>query len=311
MFICEGIKMEKKMLFIFNPKSGKSKIKNVLFDIVKRFSDADYEVTVYPTKKAGDCANKIRTDADRFDVVVVSGGDGTLHDAVEGMLELPKELRRPIGYIPAGTMNDFASTNNISSTPRDAVAEIINNPIIPYDIGLFNGHRFIYVAAFGAFTDVSYETPQVNKNLFGQSAYIFEGIKSLPKIKPVDVSIKTAEGDRINTSAYLVLIMNSTSVGGFDFGKFYEFDTADGMFEIVIIDKTVNLLELPNIATGIRHGKTDMPGITIISASKAEITTAEAVKWTLDGEYGGKMSNVEFEVAHNAVDFFISNNKKN
>lgn len=303
--------MEKKMLFIFNPRSGKGKIKNALFDIVDRFTKADYEVTVCPTQKAGDCYDKIRKDASRFDLVVVSGGDGTLHDAVDGMLELPREMRIPIGYIPAGTMNDFASTNNISSSPRDAVAEIIDNPIIPYDIGLFNGRRFIYVAAFGAFTDVSYETPQSTKNMFGQAAYIVEGIKSLPKIHGVDVTIKTNEGKVINSHAYLVMIMNSTSVGGFDFGRFYDVDTGDGKFEIVVIDSTINVIDLTNIFTAIRNGTVDIPGVTIVSTTGAEITTAQKVKWTLDGEFGGEVSNVDFNVAHNAVDFFISNNKKN
>ncbi len=303
--------MEKKMLFIFNPLSGKGKIKNALFDIVDRFTKADYEVTACPTQKAGDCYDKIRKDASRFDLVVVSGGDGTLHDAVDGMLELPREMRIPIGYIPAGTMNDFASTNNISSSPRDAVAEIIDNPIIPYDIGLFNGRRFIYVAAFGAFTDVSYETPQSTKNMFGQAAYIVEGIKSLPKIHGVDVTIKTNEGKVINSHAYLVMIMNSTSVGGFDFGRFYDVDTGDGKFEIVVIDSTINVIDLTNIFTAIRNGTVDIPGVTIVSTTGAEITTAQKVKWTLDGEFGGEVSNVDFNVAHNAVDFFISNNKKN
>lgn len=303
--------MEKKMLFIFNPRSGKGKIKNALFDIIERFTNSDCEITVYPTQCAGDCGRKIRTDANRFDLVVVSGGDGTLHDAVEGMLELPREMRIPIGYIPTGTMNDFASTNNISSTPRDAVAEIINNPVIPYDIGLFNGQRFIYVAAFGAFTDVSYETPQATKNLFGQSAYILEGIKSLPKIKGVDVTIETNEGKVINSHAYLVMIMNSTSVGGFDFGRFYDVDTCDGKFEIVVVDSTINIIDPTNIFTAIRNGTVDIPGVTIISTAGAKITTAQKVKWTLDGEFGGEMDNVEFNVAHNAVDFFISNNKKN
>lgn len=297
-----------KLLFVFNPNSGKGKIKNSLFDIVNRFSDAGYDVTVYPTKHACDCERKISDCASQYDLVVISGGDGTLNEAVNGMLRIEKNKRVPIGYIPSGTMNDFASTNHISPSPLDAVEEIINGKYVPYDIGSFNGKPFIYVAAFGAFTDVSYVTPQINKNILGSAAYFLEGIKSLPKIKGVNTTITTDTGENIEVNAALVMIMNSTSVAGFTFGEFYGIDTSDDVFEIVIVPKSVTILDLPAIFTGIKNGERSINGASIISAHSAHITTDAPVKWTLDGEFGGEYDSVDFEVNHNAVEFYIHKN---
>lgn len=295
--------MGNKILFIFNPNSGKGKIKNSLFEIIDRFTDAGYDVTVYPTKHANDCERKIQSCATKYDLVVISGGDGTLNEAVNGMLRIEKESRVPIGYIPSGTMNDFASTNNIPPSPIAAVEEIINGKRINYDIGNFNGKPFIYVAAFGAFTDVSYATPQINKNIFGPAAYFVEGLKSLPKIKGINTKIITDTNEVIETNASLVMIMNSTSVAGFTFGEFYDIDTSDGIFEIAIIPKSVNILDLPIILAGIHNGEKEANGARIISAKSAKIITDEPVKWTLDGEYGGEYDTVDFEVNHNAVKF--------
>ncbi|MBQ3124426.1 MAG: YegS/Rv2252/BmrU family lipid kinase [Clostridia bacterium] len=299
--------MGNKILFIFNPNSGKGKIKNSLFEIIDKFTDAGYEVTVYPTKHANDCERKIQSCASQYDIAVISGGDGTLNEAVNGMLRIDKDSRIPIGYIPSGTMNDFASTNNIPPTPLDAVDEIINGRFLNYDIGSFNNKPFIYVAAFGAFTDVSYATPQINKNILGSAAYFLEGLKSLPRIKGVNTRIVTDSGEVIQTNAALVLIMNSTSVGGFTFGKFYDIDTSDGIFEIAVVPKSVNILDLPVIIAGIRNGETEVHGASIISAKSAHITTDEPVKWTLDGEFGGEYDSVDFVVNHNAVQFICEN----
>ena len=295
--------MGNKLLFIFNPNSGKGKIKNSLYEIIDCFTYAGYDVTVYPTRHANDCERKIQSCADEYDLVVISGGDGTLNEAVNGMLRLDREARIPIGYIPSGTMNDFASTNNISPSPLTAVNDIINGNFLPYDIGSFNGKPFIYVAAFGAFTDVSYATPQINKNIWGSAAYYFEGIKSLPKIKGVDTTITLDTGEVIETNAALVMIMNSTSVGGFAFGEFYDIDTSDGVFEIAVIPKSVNILDLPAIIAGIRNGEREVHGASIISSKSAKIETSTPVKWTLDGEFGGEFESVDFNVNHNAVHF--------
>ena len=300
--------LDKKLLFIFNPNSGKGKIKNALFEIIDKFTDNGYDITLYPTKKPGDCEKQVEERAESYDLIVISGGDGTLNEAVNGMLKLEEGKRVPIGYIPSGTMNDFASTNNISATPLDAVDGIINGRYINYDVGSFNGRPFIYVAAFGAFTDVSYATPQTYKNILGPAAYFLEGIKSLPKIKGVHTVITTDTGEVIDTNAALVMIMNSTSVAGFTFGEFYDIDTSDGLFEILVVPMSVNLLDLRAIITGIKNGERNINGASMICAKSAHIQTDESVKWTLDGEYGGEYYSVDFDVNHNAVEFVCKSN---
>lgn len=301
--------MSKKLLFIFNPHSGKGRIKTFLFDIVDIFTKADFEVTVYPTQNPGDCTERVSRLEKDFNIIVVSGGDGTLKEAVSGMITLEPENRRPIGYIPAGTMNDFASGNGIPKVMTDAADAIISGRHVRYDIGSFNSNSFIYVAAFGAFTDVSYDTPQYTKNLLGSAAYFLEGLKRLPKLKGIHVKIDTCEGETVEEDVLICLIMNSTSVAGFEISEFYDnIDTNDGLFEIVLIPKTENIHDIASVITGIKNGERDKDGIRVISTKGAEITTDEPVRWTLDGEFGGEESAVDFEVIPNAIDFIIKNN---
>lgn len=298
--------MKKRLLFIFNPRSGKSKIKLYLLDIVDVFTKAGYEVTVYPTQAPGDCAERIRQLDESFSIVVISGGDGTLNEAVTGMLELPKEKRRPIGYIPAGTTNDFASSNGIPKTMINAANAITDGKTICYDIGKFNNSSFVYVAAFGAFTDVPYDTPQISKNLLGHAAYLIEGIKRLPKLTSVSVKIRTVEGEEYDSEVFICLIMNTTSVAGFEISEFYDnIYTNDGVFEIVLIPKTENIIDIATLISDIKNGERNKNGVKVISTKGAEIYTDEKVSWTLDGEFGGKTDHVRFNVMHNAIDFIM------
>ncbi|MCH5211973.1 MAG: YegS/Rv2252/BmrU family lipid kinase [Oscillospiraceae bacterium] len=298
--------MSKKILFIFNPHSGKGRIKTFLFDIVDIFTKADFEVTVYPTQNPGDCTERVSRLDDDFDIIAVSGGDGTLKEAVSGMVTLSPEKRRPIGYIPSGTMNDFASGNGIPKVMTDAAEAIISGRKVRYDIGSFNSNSFIYVAAFGAFTDVPYDTPQYVKTLFGPVAYFLEGIKRLPKLKGIHVKIDTYEGETVEEDVLICLIMNSTRVAGFEISEFYDdIDTDDGIFEIVLIPKTDNILDVASVITNIKNGERDKDGTRVISTKGARITTDEPARWTLDGEFGGEETTVDFEVVHDAVEFII------
>ena len=204
--------MKKKLLFVFNPCSGKAQIKNQLLDIVDTMVKADYEVTIYPTQCAGDAKEKVEAYAGNYDLVVCSGGDGTLDEVVTGMMQCKAKV--PLGYIPAGSTNDFASSLGI---PKDmekaAEAAVIGKPF-PCDVGLFNGDYFVYVAAFGLFTEVSYKTSQEWKNVLGHAAYILEGAKCLHDIPSFMMQVEY-NNMRIQDEFIYGMITNSTSVGGF------------------------------------------------------------------------------------------------
>lgn len=297
--------MRKKMLFIFNPRSGKGRIKNALFELMDLFTAVGYDVTVHPTQSPEDCSETVVRLAEDFDVLAVSGGDGTLNEAVTGMLMIPEEKRIPIGYIPSGTMNDFANGNGIPKDIVSAAKTLIGGDTKEYDIGKFNEKKFIYVAGFGAFTDVSYATPQSTKNFFGPAAYFVEGIKSLSKIEGIDVRITADDGRIIEEEALICLIMNSTSVAGVGFGDFYNVDTSDGLFEIVVIPKSSKITDLAAVISEIMNGERDSGGVHVISTSRAVIETEKSVRWTIDGEFGGETDRVSFEVLHNAVKFIV------
>lgn len=297
--------MGKRLLFVFNPRSGKGRVKNALFETVDIFTAGGYDVTVHPTQSAEDCANTVARLAAEHDVVAVSGGDGTLNEAVSGMIRLPEEDRRPIGYIPSGTMNDFASGNGIPKDMTAAAETIVKGGTIKYDIGRLNDRHFIYVAGFGAFTDVSYVTPQTTKNVFGSMAYLVEGIKSLAKIEGIDVRVTTDEGQVVEEEALICLIMNSTSVAGVGFGDFYNVDTDDGLFEILVIPKSSKLTDIAAVISEILNGERDSGGVHVLTTKGAVIETEKPVRWTLDGEFGGETDKVSFGVIHNAVEFIV------
>lgn len=301
---------KKKLLFVFNPLSGKGRIKSHLLKIIDIFTKAGYVVTAYPTQQSGDCRDIIKDSCPDFELVVVSGGDGTLNEAVGGMLSLPADQRRPLGYIPAGTMNDFASTNSIPRTMPEAAQAIVSGRRISYDTGKLNDNDFIYVAAFGAFTDVSYDTPQNTKNVFGNMAYFIEAIKRLPSLEGINVHIKTVEGIELTGEVYICLIVNSVSVAGFHFGEFYDIDTNDGVFEIILIPKTESILDIASVIASIKNGERENDGVKVISTAAAEITTDIPVRWTLDGEFGGETDTAAFAVMHSAIDFVMSNGGK-
>ena len=202
----------KRLFFVYNPHSGRGNIRSKLFDIVQVFSEAGYEITIYPTREAKDATRKIEHLSDQYDLVVCSGGDGTLDEVVEGMMHRQKKL--PLGYIPSGTVNDFARSLKI---PRDMVKAArlaVSGKDFLSDVGTFNNSHFVYIAAFGIFTDVAYSTPQDMKNVLGNMAYLLEGVKRLANIPSYHLKFSSeecsGEGDFI-----FGMVTNSRSVGGF------------------------------------------------------------------------------------------------
>ena len=284
--------MEKKrILFIYNPRAGKAKIRSNLLDIIDIFTKADYEVTAYPTQARGDglLAVKERRSGS-YDIIVCSGGDGTLDEVVTGMMQCVDRI--PIGYVPAGSTNDFANSLGIPRNMIQAAQAIVNGKTFHCDVGAFNDDVFVYIAAFGIFTDVSYETPQDVKNLLGHMAYILEGMRRLSTVKSYRMRVES--GEFCAEDEFLFgMITNSTSVGGFKriTGKYIELD--DGKFEVTLIKKPANAMELNQIMTALLTGNINTQCMYCFKSSSLRLYSDEEVSWTLDGEFGGKHKEVE------------------
>lgn len=294
--------MEKRLLFVFNPHSGKAQIKNHLLDIVDTLVKAGYEVTIYPTQSQGDAVHKIEEEAGMYDMVVCSGGDGTLDEVVTGLMNI--EQRVPLGYIPAGSTNDFATSLRIPKDMVKAAATAVNGKKFPCDIGGFNDDFFVYVAAFGLFTEVSYKTSQEWKNVLGHAAYILEGAKRLYDIPSYLMQVEY-NNIRLQDEFIYGMISNSTSVGGFKgmTGKDVLLD--DGIFEVTLIKKPRNPIELNEIIASLINLVDDTDMVYSFKTDKVTFTSTSRIPWTLDGEFGGEHETVVVKNLCKAVDIIV------
>ena len=297
---------DKKLLLIVNPKSGRAKMKTELLSVVEVFSNYGYSVTVYPTKCQGDATLKLQTvSQDEFDIIVVCGGDGTLNEVITGMMK--SNLRCDLGYIPSGTLNEWSSGLSISKNVLQAAKDILTGKTISLDIGKFDDRYFSYTASFGAFTEASYSAPQEVKNVLGQAAYFFEGIKSLANIKPIHLKLtvddKEFEGDYLFGA-----VSNSMSVGGIVKFSDTTVKLNDGKFEVLLIKKPENLTVLQSIIDGILRQDLVRDGIEFLHAEKVTVYSPSPVSWTLDGEFAEGKDETVIENIHSAINFIVPNN---
>ncbi|MDO4338363.1 MAG: diacylglycerol kinase family lipid kinase [Eubacteriales bacterium] len=299
--------MEKRMLFVFNPKAGKGKIKANLMEIVDIFNKSDYEVVIHATQYPKDAYEKARDYADKVDLIVCSGGDGTLDEVVTGIME--KESSVPIGYIPAGSTNDFANSLFMPKSLTEAASMIMEEELYRCDVGKFNSQSFTYIAAFGLFTDVSYQTDQDLKNILGHVAYLLEGMKRLFDIKSYHMRVWSEEIE-IEDEFIFGMVTNSRSVGGFKKLTGKNVDMNDGLFEVTLITRPKNPLELQEILTSLVKEEDNTDLIYSFKSHKVVIEADEEVPWTLDGEFGGNPVRVEIENMHEALNLYLKSVKK-
>ena len=298
--------MSKKMLFIFNPRSGKGSIKIHLMDILDIFVKGGYEVTVHPTQAYMDGLKVARKRAGDYDIVVAGGGDGTLDEVVTGVLKGGHKV--PVGYIPAGSTNDFANSLHISKNMLQAATDIVEGVPHAFDVGAFNNDYFVYVAAFGLFTDVSYETNQDMKNMLGHAADILEGTQRLFNIQSYHLQVK-CDDDEFEGEFIFGMVSNTTSVGGFKKLTGPDVMLDDGVFEVLLIKRPKNILELNEIIASLVGGaETKM--IHSFKTSTLTIQCEEDISWTLDGEFGGQHREVEIENLKNIVRIVLHENEE-
>lgn len=292
----------KKVLFIYNPNAGKGLLKPKLSDIVDFMVKAGYEVTVYPTQSYQDAYRKVLSMEEGFDRVICSGGDGTLDEVVTGMMG--REKRIPIGYIPTGTTNDFANSLHISKDLLRAAKTAVNGEAFPCDIGRFNDDIFVYIAAFGLFTDVSYQTRQEMKNVLGHLAYLLEGVTRLFDIPSYHIKV-THDGETIEDEFVFGMVTNSRSVGGFRnmIGKSVIFD--DGEFEVTLIKTPKNPIALQEIVAALLGGQVDSKHMYAFRTGRIQFESLEEIPWTLDGEFGGQHDFVDIENCNKALEIMV------
>lgn len=297
----------KKLLFIYNPNAGKGLLKPKLSDILDIFVKAGYEVTVYPTQKYRDGYRKVARFEGDYDLLVCSGGDGTLDEVVTGMMQ--RENKIPIGYIPTGTTNDFANSLHIPKDLLQAADLAVNGEPFACDVGRFNKDVFVYIAAFGLFTDVSYQTKQEVKNVLGHLAYVLEGTKRLFGIPSYHIKV-THDGEAIEDEFVFGMVTNSKSVGGFRnmIGKNVVFD--DGEFEATLIKFPKNPLELNDIILSLATGQQDSKYMYSFKAKEVYFESLEEIPWTLDGEFGGEHDYVHIKNERQSLEIMIDPENK-
>ncbi len=296
---------KKKALLIVNPCAGKTKSRAGTFEIVDKFSKGDYEFSIQTTTCQGDATNIVKRELDGKDMVVCCGGDGTLNETINGVMDMPRRV--PIGYIPTGTTNDLATSLGLPSDINKATDIIMEGHTNDYDVGLFNNRCFTYVASFGPFSRASYATPQKYKNMFGHAAYIAAAVPEVADIHPTKMRIEH-DGGIIEGEFMFGAVSNSLSVGGFFKLPKEEVKFNDGVFEVLLVPK-IKMTRLFHILHKVRSQNYDGKEIIFFKTSKIKITAPdENVPWTLDGEFGGNHHNVSIHVLERAVEIYSPEN---
>ena len=292
----------RKLLLIINPVAGRNQAQADLFKMVRVFSEHDCEVTVYPTRGPQDCTRKVLADAGRFDLVVCCGGDGTLNEMVSGMMQ--REEPVPMGYIPLGSTNDFAASLHLPSHVEEAALRCVEGTAFHMDVGSLNDRYFNYIAAFGAFTEASYATPQQIKNALGHLAYILEGVKSLGRLQPIHVRI-TADGETFEEDYLFGAVTNTVSLGGV-----LRLDPSrvlldDGMYELLLVKNPQNPAEAQAMLSALMLQNYDGPLVRMLRASDILFESNHEISWTIDGEFGGSFSTTHILNNKNAVTLMV------
>lgn len=293
----------KKMLFIVNPKAGRTTLKNCLIDVIDVFCKKEYEVRIYLTQGVGDAARVVKEEGENYDVIVCAGGDGTLGNTVTGFMECG--LNRPLGYIPCGSTNDYARSLEIPKEAIEAAEQLVAAAPFSVDVGELNKNYFVYVAAFGIFSDTSYATPQNMKNILGHAAYVLQGMKSLVNVPTYNLKIEF--NNQTYTGEFIFgMISNSVSVGGYKSLTSHGVEFDDGLFEGVLIRKIQNLADLQRIINSLLLGNTNETNMVAFRTNRVVIESEEPIAWTLDGEYGGEYTRSEVAVHRRAIALLVS-----
>lgn len=293
----------KKVLVLINPNSGKKNLKESVLDALNLFSANNYQMEIYLSQKPMDVTRYIEENGERFDVVAVFGGDGTLNEATNGLMKL--KHKPVISYFPTGTMNDFGTNFGLTNDMKQCANIACVGHIESFDVGKMNSHYFNYVAGFGAFCNVSYETKQELKKQIGNLAYIIKAIHEIPNLHPYHVKMNL-DGKVFEKDLMFGLIINGNRVAGFEMVEQADNTFKDGLFDIILVEHTPNLLELYNYPLGVLHPELNMKYVERYQAKSIVIESQEKLAWTLDGEEGEETLVARVENISQALQIYAS-----
>lgn len=290
-------------MLIVNPVSGKGLIKNYLLNIVEALS-GDGGLSVFVTRKSGDAAELSYIHGAEYDKLVCSGGDGTLSEVVNGIMRLPADCRPIVGYIPLGTTNDMASSFSLPTSTEEVIDHVAMDNTRIVDVGEINGRYFGYVSAFGAFTDISYATPQEDKNNWGYLAYIAHALGSIQNVRSVHAKI-TWDGGELEDDFIFGAIVNSTRVAGVIELPMEDVSLDDGLFEVLLIRMPKDIVDLNLVISDVLTKTFNTDNTVLLHTGRITLSFDEPVSWTVDGEDGGAHSLVTVENHRKALELLI------
>ena len=293
----------KKVLVLINPNSGKKNSKESVLDVLNVFSANNYQMEIYLSQKPMDVTRYIEENGERFDVVAVFGGDGTLNEATNGLMKLQK--KPIISYFPTGTMNDFGTNFGLTNDMKQCANIACAGHVESFDVGKMNSRYFNYVAGFGAFCNVSYETKQELKKQIGNLAYIIKALHEIPNLHPYHVKMNL-DGKVFEKDLMFGLIINGNRVAGFEMVEQADNTFKDGLFDIILVEHTPNLLELYNYPLGVLHPELNMKYVERYQAKSIIIESQEKLAWTLDGEEGEETLVARVENISQALQIYAS-----
>ena len=297
----------KKLLLIMNPRSGTMQAAKLLADILQEFGKAGYMTTVLMTQARNDAKEWAKIYGNQYDTIVVSGGDGTFNELVEGVIEGNAHPR--IGYIPSGSTNDFATSLGLPKTIVEAAKRVVNGEPQDLDIGSFNGRYFSYVASFGAFTSTSYNVPQNLKNILGHAAYVVSGVKDIVNIRPIHARIVVDPGtpnEMVKEDDYLFgAICNSTSIAGIIKLDKLDVDMNDGLMEVFLVKMPKDIIDLNNIITRLLNNDLNNTEMDFFSGQNIHVEIDEGTHWTLDGEYEEGATSIDIQTLRSAISVIV------
>lgn len=291
--------MRKEILFIYNPTSGKNHAEEILPQAIAQLCSDNCRVIPYPTARGYGAEKIIAEEAGRFDRVLCCGGDGTLNHTINGLMALNPQKPPLLGYIPAGSTNDFAASTGIKDVISTCRSVAYGQPFY-YDIGKFNDVYFNYVSAFGAFTQVPYTTPQFTKNQLGHLAYMIEAMRHIP-IGSYHRATVTVNGESFADDFFYGSVSNSTSVGGMNIDSDHTIQMNDGLFEVMLVKAPKSVTDFNDIIQALVMRKFDSASLRYFKTDKISIEFENETPWTLDGEFGGNVKNVNIEVIPKAI----------